>query len=172
VIAISTMNRKYLGVITALVLLGVLASLTILLIAGWGVRLHPVAGRLVWEDGQPAKELVGCMIYFESPEQRSISRSTVHDDGSFQLTTEAPEARGTDGAPPGHHRVYLVDGRPPLIESRFRRPDTSGLEVIVPSDGPVVLKVERIRKQPSTPSFTPDTAKLKATDRLKNRNKN
>jgi hypothetical protein len=131
------MNRKHLAGLASLVL--------VVALTGCGRKLHPVQGQVLWEDGQPARELAGRMIYFESLEQRSISRSTIKEDGSFQLTTDKPEARGTDGAPPGHHRVYLVDGTPPLLEKRFCRPDTSGLEVTVPSDGPVILKVARTR---------------------------
>jgi hypothetical protein len=141
------MRRKYLGLLTWFAFLAVVASLTLLAKrAGWGERLHPVGGQLVWENGQPARELVGCMIYFESLEHHSISRSRVKEDGSFQLTTEKPEARGTDGAPPGHHRVYLSDERR-LLESRFRSPETSDLEVTVPPGGPVVLRLERNHNQ-------------------------
>ncbi len=143
------MKREYLLGFAALALLTVLA--------GCGRKLHPVHGQLVWEDGQPATELAGHMIYFECLEQRTISRSTVEEDGSFQLTTDKPEAQGTDGAPPGHHRVYLIDGVPPLMETRFGRPDTSGLEVTVPPDGAVVLKVARNRNKYSS---LPSAAKL------------
>ena len=123
-----------------------LAALALLSgLAGCGQRLHPVGGQLVWSDGQPAKELAGSMLYFESTEHRTISRSMVQADGSFQLTTNQPEARGTDGVPPGKHRVYIIDGPPPLVEQRFRNPATSGLEVTVPPDGPVVLRLERSR---------------------------
>jgi hypothetical protein len=150
------MKRKNLTALASCALVAVLVLLVFLLEpASWGERRHPVAGQLVWEDGQPARELAGSMIYFECLEQRSLSRSKVKEDGSFQLTTEEPETRGTDGAPPGQYRVYVIDGRPPRIERRFCRPDTSGLEVTVPPDGPVILKVERNREQPSPPSSTP-----------------
>lgn len=112
-------------------------------VGGCGKRLHPVEGQLLWEDGQPAKELEGAMIYFESTEHRSVSRSVVQADGHFQLTTDRPEARGPDGVPPGKHRAYVVDGLPSLVETRFRRPETSGLDVTVPPDGPVELKIAR-----------------------------
>ncbi len=128
------MKRTYLAGLAGLALLAGLS--------GCG-RLHPVAGQLVWPDGQPAKELEGCMLYFESTEHRTISRSVVQADGRFRLTTDRPEARGPDGVPPGVHRVYLIDGVPPLVDKRFRNPATSGLEVTVPPDGPVVLQVAR-----------------------------
>lgn len=83
------------------------------------------------------------MIYFESTENRSVSRSVVQADGHFQLTTERPEARGPDGVPPGKHRAYVVDGLPSLVETRFRRPETSGLEITVPPEGPVELRIAR-----------------------------
>ncbi len=131
------MHRKFLA---ALVALAVLAWF-----GGCGKRLHPVGGHLVWEDGQPAKELAGAMIYFESTEHRTVSRSVVQADGDFQLTTERPESRGADGVPPGVHRVYVVDGLPSLVATRFRNPETSGLEVTVPLDGPVKLQIARGR---------------------------
>jgi hypothetical protein len=110
---------------------------------GCGDPLYPVKGTLVWEDGQPAKELAGAMLYFESADLSTVSRSAVEADGQFQLTTETPQAEGPDGVPPGEHRVYVVDGLPSKVHPRFRRPATSGLTVTVPPDGPVVLKLVR-----------------------------
>ena len=141
------MTRTYVAWLAVLVLV---AGLT-----GCGRRLHPVEGRLVWQDGQPAKELAGSMVYFESTEHRTISRSTVGPDGRFDLTTERAEARGVDGVPPGKHRVYVIDSAPPLIDQRFRRPDTSGLEVTVPPTGPVVLTIGRSRTPPPKAARTP-----------------
>ena len=136
------MKRQYLALLAAFaVLTG---------FCGCGKRLHPVGGQLVWADGQPAKDLAGAMVYFESTQHRTISRSVVQADGHFQLTTERPEARGPDGVPPGVHRVYVIDGSPPLVDQRFRDPSTSGLEVTVPPDGPVVLQIARARA-PRTP---------------------
>ncbi len=129
------MKREYLAT------LAVCAVLTSF--CGCGRELHPVGGTLVWEDGQPATELEGATIYFESTEHRSVSRSAVQEGAHFQLTTDRPEASGPDGVPPGVHRVYIVDGVPSLMKPKFRRPDTSGLEVTVPFTGPVELKIER-----------------------------
>jgi hypothetical protein len=137
------MKRNYLAGLAALALLSGLS--------GCGRRLHPVQGQLVWTDGQPAKELAGSMVYFESTEHRTISRSTVGPDGRFELTTERPEARGVDGVPPGKHRVYVIDPAPPIVDQRFRRPDTSGLEVTVPPTAPVVLHIARSRNQQKAP---------------------
>lgn len=134
--------------LATLALCAVLASF-----CGCGRELHPVGGTLVWEDGQPATELEGATIYFESTEHHTVSRSEVQEGAHFQLTTDRPEASGPDGVPPGVHRVYIVDGVPSLVKSRFRRPDTSGLEVTVPLTGPVELKLER-----APPSKGPEPA--------------
>jgi hypothetical protein len=124
--------------------LAALAALAALIgFGGCGQRLHPVAGQLVWADGQPARELAGAMVYFDSTQHGTISRSVVQADGRFQLTTNTPEASGPDGVPPGVHRVYVRDGSAPMVEQRFRNPTTSGLEVTVPPIGPVVLKIVR-----------------------------
>jgi hypothetical protein len=135
----------------------------LLMLAGCRGKLRPVQGQLVWEDGQPATELEGYMIYFECTEERTLSRSKIHSDGTFQLTTNKPENVGTDGAPIGHHRVYLIGGP---VEARFCRPDTSGLEVTVPPPGPVVLTVARNRKkeQPASPALL---KKLRQAGQLK-----
>ncbi len=39
--------------------------------------------------------------------------------------------------------AYVVGGLPSLIDSRYRNPATSGLEVKVPPEGPVVLQIAR-----------------------------
>ena len=124
---------------------------------GCGRELHPVGGTLVWEDGQPATELEGATIYFESTQHRTVSRSAIQAGGKFQLTTDRPEANGPDGVPPGVHRVYIVDGVPSLLKPKFRRPDTSGLEVTVPLTGVAELKIEHAAaaKGPK-PSAVPD----------------
>ena len=131
------MKREYLA---ALAVFAVLTGF-----CGCGRELHPVGGTLVWEDGQPATELEGATIYFESTEHRSVSRGAVQEGAHFQLTTDRPEAYGPDGVPPGVHRVYVIDAESTLMEPRFRRPETSGLEVTVPLTGPVELRVERAR---------------------------
>jgi hypothetical protein len=129
------MGEKYLASLAALALLTGLC--------GCGRRLYPVEGQLVWQDGQPARELEGGMVYFESARHHTLSRSTVQADGRFELTTDRAEAEGPDGAPPGVHRVYVVAPAESLLDDRFRNPATSALEVKVPPDRPVVLRVER-----------------------------
>lgn len=127
-------------------------SLLILLagMLGCGDELHPVEGQLVWEDGQPAKELDGSMLYFVSSEHHTTSRSIVQNGGRFELTTNEPESQGVDGVPPGVHQVYIIanDSANAPIDSRFRDPDTSGLEVTVPpSDGQLELKIARSKSK-------------------------
>ncbi len=136
-----------------------LAALTVCAVltgfCGCGKELYPVSGTLVWEDGQPATELKGATIYFESTEHRSVSRGAVQESAQFQLTTDRPEAYGPDGVPPGVHRVYVIDAESTLMKPRFRRPETSGLEVTVPLTGPVELRIERAPVAPS-PEIEPN----------------
>lgn len=123
-------------------------------LAGCGDGLHPVEGQVVWAGGQPATELAGSLVCFESTEHRTVSRAAVGADARFQLTTLKP---GTDGAPPGVHRVYILEkiryvgdnpetarALPRHMDPRFGKLETSGLEVTVPlTVSPVVLTVER-----------------------------
>ena len=130
------------------------------LVAGYGVllalagcggpRLHPVHGKVTWDDGTEARELAGGLVICESADGHVGARGDIEQDGSFQLTTYKPG----DGLLPGKHRVAVVEYSPreppppPKIDRTFSSVEASGLEINV--DRPtkdVTLKVRRARPQ-------------------------
>lgn len=139
---------------------GTLVTFALLVGVSGCTKLHPVEGSLVWDDGEPAKELDGGMVYFISSEHRTTSRSSVRDGGHFELTTNKPEARGTDGVPPGTHQVYVIGGGDPSapLDRKYCDPATSGLEVTVPPQSPVVLTLTRGKKKSNAKAATPNAA--------------
>lgn len=65
------------------------------------VKVYPVAGRVVFEDGAPADTGV---IEFRSLDQGVNARARIQKDGSFQLTTYEMY----DGAIAGKHQAIIV----------------------------------------------------------------
>jgi hypothetical protein len=66
---------------------------------------YPVQGVVVYDDGQPAKELAGSLVTFTplSSEARGSSVGTVQEDGTFRLSCR----KEGDGAVAGRHRVTI-----------------------------------------------------------------
>jgi hypothetical protein len=134
-------------------LFALLALLPLVGANGCGSGRYPVAGKVVWADGTPAKELVGGMVICESTGVPVGARGEIKEDGSFQLVTERPG----DGATPGRYRVLIsqprpddsLRPRPPLpMDTRFEDFKTSGLEFTVePRRNEPVLKVQRNTKK-------------------------
>lgn len=131
----------------------VLASLVLLGFTGCARRTYPVDGKVVWKDGQPATELAGYGITFESLEARVGAVGIVREDATFTVCTERPD----DGAIPGRHRVALTPPDPlhdvdrprpqSKIHPRYHDLSTSGLEVTIErKTNAVVLEVEPNRK--------------------------
>ena len=104
-------------------------------------KTYPVRGKVVFDDGAP---LDGGFIEFESTPADGLpfnARGLVGHDGTFVLSTFAEE----DGAVLGKHRVLVraqrqeyddMEGKwdlipEPVIDPRFGRYETSGLEFTV-----------------------------------------
>src|SRR5438477_10167409 len=66
---------------------------------------YPVEGKVVWEDGSPAKELAMAQVVFDLPEMQISSRGSIQPDGTFRLTTYKPN----DGAMPGEYKVMVLE---------------------------------------------------------------
>lgn len=120
---------------------------------GQGDGPFPVDGKVVWDDGQPATELVNAQVIFDLPEKRTSARGTVQPDGSFRLTTHKPD----DGALAGDYKVMVIEvGRksaggsdptaiaPGVMDSVYSDPSTTDLVVTIkPGNNPVTLTVRR-----------------------------
>src|SRR4051812_47537600 len=123
------------------------------LLVGCGSGIHPVDGKVLWQDGTPATELAGSHVVFDLPERQTGARGYVQPDATFHLTTHTPD----DGALPGEYRVMIIEvGRkslggpdasqiaPGAMNSRYSDPSTTDLRATVqPGLNLVTLTVER-----------------------------
>jgi hypothetical protein len=101
-------------------------------VAGCGNGLWPVSGRVAFADGSPLDAgIVICEM--RDGKKTVLARGSIQPDGTFQLGTEKPG----DGAKPGKYRVLVVPrGRtqaeenslPPIIDRKFEKFETSGIE--------------------------------------------
>lgn len=111
--------------------------------------LASVRGRLVYPEGQQAKELAGCSVVFEGTANGKAVGSTgeVDSEGRFELTTN----RAGDGAAVGTNKVAINPRWPggserpdplPVLE-KYRSTSTSELSVEVkPGRNDVTIIVE------------------------------
>jgi hypothetical protein len=119
---------------------GVLVALGLVPLAGCGHGTYPVHGKLVYQDGQPARELAGYTVTFTSEKLGKSSVGVIKDDGTFVLGTDRRE----DGAVPGEYRVILTQPHPnderretmqPVVDPRYEEVDTSDLNATVEAKG-------------------------------------
>lgn len=116
---------------------------------------YPVRGQVVYEDGQPAVELVNGSIALIPDREGGtpIASGTIGDDGRFVLSTR----REKDGAVAGPHRVAIelpdldsMDGdarhrQPPRV--RLDRDALDNLRVTVePKSNELTITVKRATK--------------------------
>jgi hypothetical protein len=110
---------------------GLAALIFLFGVAGCGSGWPQVSGRVVFADGSPLDEgMVVCET--RDGDKPVMARGTLQRDGTFRLGTSQPE----DGAPPGKYRVLVVpralswrerETRPPIIDPRFEKFETSGI---------------------------------------------
>jgi hypothetical protein len=127
-------------------------ALILLLPLGCGSKtVYPVHGQIVDAEGQPVSGLAGGAVEFDGGESRTSANASIADDGTFKLST----SRAGDGAHLGKHRVAITrpykgpeNPVPPVIDTRYERFETSGLEVVVePKDNEVKLTVQRVKRR-------------------------
>jgi hypothetical protein len=130
-----------------------LAALALALLTGCGggAGAYPVRGQLLYEDGQPIKELESFDVTFTS-EQLGISAiGTIGPDGAFRLTT----TRQNDGAPPGQYQVFISQPHPdperretrmPVVDLAYEDPLTTKLTATVePKNNEFTFKLRRFK---------------------------
>jgi hypothetical protein len=86
-------------------------------------------------------------------EKTVMARGTLQPDGTFRLGTNRPG----DGAPPGKYRVLVVPRglteaeaakRPPIIDRKFEKFETSGLTLEVkPGANELLITVTKPKKR-------------------------
>src|SRR4029079_9580808 len=111
--------------------------------------LYYVSGKVTDETGQPIEGLAGSEIMFEGASSSSVGE--IQPDGTYRLYTNKPG----DGVPPGDYKVYFPRRRidsereaPQSIETKFEKPETSGLEAKVePKSNRFEFKVNRSGKK-------------------------
>jgi hypothetical protein len=109
---------------------------------------------VVWEDGQPAKELKGYTVTFESEELHKSATGDIGAEATFRLTTVQPD----DGAVPGRYKVTITPPpapeagergkspqRPkPVLDPRYQTLEKTDLVATVEAESNVIqLKVKR-----------------------------
>jgi hypothetical protein len=129
-----------------------LLALALLVLAGCGGGMGQVDGKLVWEDGTPAKELAGSQVVFESAELKVSARGVVDSEGNFKLGTRTRD----DGAPVGDYEVTVIEHRPnanaagtslvpAVLPGKYADLKTSGLTATVKSGpNPLSFTLQRL----------------------------
>jgi hypothetical protein len=115
-----------------------------------GLTTYPVDGKVVYDDGSPAKDLAGYTVSFEHEDGQHSASGVIDGEGSFKLSTENPD----DGAIAGNYRVAITPPEPPVdapipppkIRREYGDFASSGLTAEVKSEKtPIELKVERLK---------------------------
>lgn len=129
-----------------------LLAVALVSLFGCGTRSYPVQGKVIWQDGTPAKELARGLVIFEKTDEPFSARGEIQADGTFQLGLRS----ASDGTPPGKYRVLIVESipddsdavPPPKMNRKFGSFETSGLEFTVePKNNQPIFTVERTPKR-------------------------
>ena len=127
-------------------------SLLLMQLAGCSSGTVPLSGKVVFsDDGAPVP--IGTVCFSDG---KSASRGTIKEDGTFVMGF----VRMEDGIPPGRYTVYFIgvelpdpakdqasmDNTSPLIDRKYTKPDTSGLEVeITAATKTMEFKLDRFK---------------------------
>jgi len=110
-----------------------LVGATLLLVVGavgCSSGLHPVRGKVTFEDGTPLP--AGGIVFLQEGEKAIQAQGSIQPDGSYELGTNRPG----DGAAPGKYRVLINPGDMTdwdakvrsVFDKRYLDYKTSGLE--------------------------------------------
>jgi hypothetical protein len=125
--------------------------LAVAALTGCASGVSPVKGHLVYEDGEPVKELAGFTVTFTSEKLGKSAVGDIDEEGAFRLTTE----RRGDGAFPGEYKVILTQPHPnpergerrkPVVDLMYEDPQKTPLEATVESRmNEFTFKLRRIK---------------------------
>jgi hypothetical protein len=112
---------------------------------------YQVRGQVVFEDDSDVAPLAGGLVVFDPADPaiaKKGARGQIKADGSFVMSTTTEG----DGVLPGKYRVMVAPPTvipkrntptpPPVLDERFQKFETSGLEITVPGDD-YTLKVRK-----------------------------
>lgn len=119
--------------------LPIIVAAVILFVAGCGgPKKYPVDGTVVYEeDGKPVKNVMVVTEPKDPEAPRMTARGITNDEGYFVLGTELEGDGVVEGLqmvlvnPPPRPEETDRNVLPPIIDSKFRRFHTSGLEFTV-----------------------------------------
>jgi hypothetical protein len=122
---------------------------------GGGPRPYPVKGTVLFDDGQPAKELAGGSVVFTSEALKRSASGDIDENGAYQLSTEG----SNDGAYPGKYNVAVtgpqMGGESPakkkrLFPAHYEDPEKSGIAVVVEAkSNDIPINIQRLKKATS-----------------------
>ena len=137
-----------LRICAAVALLGFLAGC-----GSSGPRVYPVEGKIVFK-GKAAnmRQLIGGRVRFQSTTDPKVTPvGSIEDDGVFSMGTMADE-KSLPGVPAGTYKARIElprtndedeERRPAPIPAKYLDFDKSGLVFNVPTQGEIVIEVER-----------------------------
>jgi hypothetical protein len=102
---------------------------------------YPVRGTVVYEDGQPAKELAGGTVIFNSDELKTSASAEIDAQGAFRVSAVRPG----DGLLPGAYQVTIAPPAPPgPREDRAKAPPIIDPGYVEPSSVTVERKTNQL----------------------------
>jgi hypothetical protein len=113
-----------------------LAAATAFAAAGCNANgCYPVRG-MVYLDGQPATELAGGTVTFDSAELHRSASGAIREDGSYRLSSFGRD----DGAMPGTYQVTISPPETPPAGERGKHAATKSAAFIEPKDLQVTVE--------------------------------
>ena len=116
-----------------------------------GPKVYPVQGKVVFKGkGGNMRHLIGGKVRFRSTSDAGLTAvGSIEDDGVFSMAAIQNE-KGLTGVPAGAYKARVElprsedDDAPRVpIHPKYLDFDKSGLEVTVPTQGDVILEVEK-----------------------------
>ena len=115
-----------------------LAAATVFAAAGCNANgCYPVRG-MVYLDGQPATELAGGTVAFDSAELHRSASGTIREDGSYRLSSIGRD----DGAIPGTYQVTVSPPEAPPAGERGKHAGPKSAGFVEPKDLQVTVEAK------------------------------